>query len=627
MHPLAPRARRAGRTAILLVSSLLVLLAASGVRAAHFPVNSANDDDDGNCNPSHCSLREAIVAANASPGPDLVSFELGAAILQPGSQLPLLTDDGTVIRGDGAIVLDGSQAPNANGLFLRSSHNRIQGLVVRDFDFVGIYVQGAVATGPADGNTIGTDGDGVEDALEGNVIHGNGASGIRIEGSNAEGNIVAGNRIGTNAAGDQARPNGGPGVSIDFGARGNRVGTDGDGTSDDLERNVVSANALHGISLGSDGSNTVAGNYVGFAADGVAPLGNAHDGIAAYFSDDNSIGPDNVIGSNGSNGVAIAASRGNRVFGNWIGTDVTGTEARGNGFNGVRIFAIVDTPAMGNQVGFLTSYSPPFLFAVKPAGNVIAHNAWNGIYIDSHSEGFLATDNPLLFNSIHSNELLGIDLVSSACPLGGCTDGVTLNDDGDTDGGGNDALNFPVIQFASRSSTHTYARADIVQGLPNTSFTLQFFANPECDDSGHGEGEVYLGQVGALTDAAGNLSRFAALPVPAPAGSVITSTASARGLFGIPNNTSEFSACAELLEFGLEHLASGIQLLLQQLAESGAVREGKARALAKRVENILGHASPNREGKAERRLRSLLRRLERRAGVFADAEGRGQAPG
>jgi CSLREA domain-containing protein len=618
-HPLATC--RSPRLTPLLVPLLLLLVPISGARGAHFLVNSASDSDDGLCDLGHCSLREAIQAANASPGPDLVTFQIGSAI-HPGAQLPVLTDDGTVIRGGGDVVLDGDQAGSANGLLIRSSHNRIQGLVIRDFGAVGVFVQGNATTGPAEANTIGTDGDGAEDALEGNVIHSNGGSGVRIEGSKAKSNVVAGNWIGTNAQGDQARGNGGCGVSVAFDAEGNRIGTDLDGTSDDLEANVVAANGLHGIYFGSD-SNAAAGNIVGFGADGVVPLGNDSDGIAVYFGNSNTIGPDNWIGNNGSNGVAIAASKSNRVVGNRIGIDVDGSPA-GNGFNGVRVFAIEGTPALGNQIGFTTRFqvdAPAPL--VKAWGNVIAYSGWNGVYIDSHSEGFLAKDNGILFNSIYGNEALGIDLVSSACPLGGCTDGVTANDAGDTDGGGNDALNFPEIQSASRSSTHTYVLADIVQGLPNTPLTLQFFASSECDDSGNGEGELYLGQIRGTTDAAGNLSVFAALPVATPEGWVVTSTATTRGLLGlIPLETSEFSACAEPQLFRLAHLTGAILNLLQKLSGEGRMGKGDARRLETRLERALLLADRGREGRAARQLRRLQRRLatlERRGRLSPEA--------
>lgn len=51
-------------------------------------VNSANDADDGLCNSSHCSLREAINQANSGVGPDHIGFNLGSATIAPNSPLP-----------------------------------------------------------------------------------------------------------------------------------------------------------------------------------------------------------------------------------------------------------------------------------------------------------------------------------------------------------------------------------------------------------------------------------------------------------------------------------------------------------------------------------------------------------
>ena len=59
---------------------LLLVLATFGSALAQSPaiyvVNTTNDKDDGACNKSHCSLREAINAANSHPGADMITFNL-----------------------------------------------------------------------------------------------------------------------------------------------------------------------------------------------------------------------------------------------------------------------------------------------------------------------------------------------------------------------------------------------------------------------------------------------------------------------------------------------------------------------------------------------------------------------
>ena len=61
--------------------------------------------------------------------------------------------------------------------------------------------------GPVD-NLIGTNGDGINDAAERNVISGNRYAGVWINGQGTDGNVVAGNFIGTTVTGDVALANG-----------------------------------------------------------------------------------------------------------------------------------------------------------------------------------------------------------------------------------------------------------------------------------------------------------------------------------------------------------------------------------------------------------------------------------
>ncbi len=65
-----------GKVICLLILMLLITLPGQPVKAAAFIVNTTDDLDDGMCDATHCSLREAINAANASPGPDGISFDI-----------------------------------------------------------------------------------------------------------------------------------------------------------------------------------------------------------------------------------------------------------------------------------------------------------------------------------------------------------------------------------------------------------------------------------------------------------------------------------------------------------------------------------------------------------------------
>ena len=124
--------------------------------------------------------------------------------------------------------------------------------------------------GISSGNTIG--GSAAGDA---NVISSNASDGVEISGSSATANVVAGNLIGTNSTGTNALPNN-VGVEIDGGATGNLVGTNGDGVDDALERNILSGNLYAGVWMTGAGTdyNVVAGNYIGTDVTGTIAVGN-----------------------------------------------------------------------------------------------------------------------------------------------------------------------------------------------------------------------------------------------------------------------------------------------------------------------------------------------------------------
>ena len=94
-------------------------------------------------------------------------------------------------------------------------------------------------------NFIGTDSNGTNDATEGNVLSGN-VSGIGIQ-ANGDNAVIAGNLIGVNPAGTAAIANTASGVWItSTTVDGTRIGTDGNGVSDSLERNIISGNGWRG---------------------------------------------------------------------------------------------------------------------------------------------------------------------------------------------------------------------------------------------------------------------------------------------------------------------------------------------------------------------------------------------
>jgi len=154
----------------------------------------------------------------------------------------------------------------------------------------------------------------------GNVISGNVSAGVNL--GLAFRTVIQGNLIGTNAAGTAALPNR-TGISC-----GQTLSTVIGGGSHGA-RNFVSGNTANGILMISGAREaSVNGNFIGTDITGAAPLGNGQNGIAIrLFSTGNIIGGEtglsNVIAYNGAAGVAIGSdasdtSAGNRVSGNSI---------------------------------------------------------------------------------------------------------------------------------------------------------------------------------------------------------------------------------------------------------------------------------------------------------------------
>jgi hypothetical protein len=264
---------------------------------------------------------------------------------------------------------------------------------------------GVFAAGGSKNVIIGTNGDGVSDALEGNVISGN-VNGVLAGG--VTGLRIAGNRIGTNAAGTAAIPNTAEGVrfgGIGVAQTGAIIGTDGDGVSDDLEGNVISGNATVGVSLEDATGNRIAGNRIGTNAAGTAAVANGGGGIQFFpRSSSNLVGTNgdgvsdglegNLISGNNSTGVGLSfASNANRIAGNRIGTDATGTTALPNKGNGIQIAF-----SSGNVVGTNGD-------GVGDAaeGNVISGNGVNGVIINSIAFTGSSFDNVVAGNRIGTN--------------------------------------------------------------------------------------------------------------------------------------------------------------------------------------------------------------------------------
>jgi YVTN family beta-propeller protein len=421
----------------------------------------------------------------------------------------------------------GAGSPGATNVI---AGNTGHGIFVQASD--SIYVQGNLvgvnAAGSAMGNGIAgitminsTGSDGCRRSLIGgqlpserNVISANQWAGITIDGA-SDSITVMGNFIGTNITGTASLGNGNAGIIV--GAPHATIGGRGAGA-----RNIVSGNAMYGIEVRGDSSfgTTILGNFIGTDVNGTAAIGNGQAGVSLMWSArDVAIGGSlpgegNVISGNPA-GILISglACTRNVVMGNLIGTDLHGSAPLPNILDGISI-------ATGTGYGPTTTIGG----LAPEMGNTIAYNGGTGVAV------MRGLGNAILSNRIFANGKLGIDL-GGDIEFGGA--GVTLNDPLDPDSGANKFQNFPVIEYAEQNSG--YIRGSIAS-TPNSILGLQFFASPAPDPSGYGEGQVYLGSSWVLTDALGNAAFSLTLPVTFNAGQALTATATDSMW-----NTSEFS--------------------------------------------------------------------------------------
>jgi hypothetical protein len=535
-------------------------------------LSSFNVTNTGDSGPG--SLRQAILDSNNdTKATNTIDFDIpggGVQTIVPVSGLPAITRAALIdgwsqpgFVGTPLIELDGSQAGTGDGLTITAPNVTVRGLDIGGFALgAGIHLMGTSATrdwiygtflgtdptgtqalpnnegveidGGAVNNLVGTNGDGVNDTAERNLVSGNQSEGVWIDGQGASGNIIAGNLIGTDITGGLPLGNGGPllsdsqgdsfggGVAITGGASGNRIGTDGKSTDDVGERNVISGNNVDGVDVVGIGTmqNVVAGNLIGTDLTGNLSMGNGQVGVEpAFGASFNWIGVNpnggvekdegNIISGNGYAGVHIFGGDDNVVAGNEIGTDTTGTLSLPNTLFGIDIVA----DSKNNTIGGATAAS----------GNLITNNAGPGVVVGYDQQTLdISIGNQITANRIFGNKGQSIDLGD---------DGVTYNDPSPRPGP-NNFQHFPVIVAIANGQLQGW----LWGSTSDTTFRIDVFASSAYGPGGAGEAEDYLGSMEVTTDSQGQITFN--LPFIAPAGlPIITATAT-----DPQGNTSEVSA-------------------------------------------------------------------------------------
>lgn len=300
-----------------------------------------------------------------------------------GNFIGLRPDGNATISNQAGILLQNS-ASNIIGGATAASRNIISG------NGTGVLIVNGIA--PANqvlGNFIGIDDDGSTDRGNtnegiqvsnsastligpGNVISGNGGTGLAlITGTNLT--SVRGNIIGLNAAGTASVNNDVGGITIGGAAVVNASTNNTIGGTTAVDRNIISGHTGgdNGILIqnGSNG-NQVYGNYIGTDITGTIAIPNAI-GVEISNATGNIIGSvgagRNILSGNNQDGISlnnIAAPGNNQIVGNYVGLQPDGTTALGNGNDGI----FIGNPAVTSTI-------------VGP-GNVISSNTGDGIQLD-----------------------------------------------------------------------------------------------------------------------------------------------------------------------------------------------------------------------------------------------------
>ncbi len=373
--------------------------------AAGFTVSNLADSGAG-------SLRQAILDANANPGPDAVDFTVAGTITLL-SALPSITEDlildaRSTVQGGYNIVIDAT-GQNIGLEFSSGSENSMRGMAVTGAQtcirisngLTGLTLGSVGSEGEVGANgcsdhgleITGASGVSVINAFFGTsignqkgIVISNNASNIVIGGTSAEERVyvnnstqngihiedassvtIQGTYIGAGEDGASNEGNGQNGILVEGSSNDILIGGNSSG-----RRNLISGNGFHGITIYTDGVR-IQGNYIGTNANGDAAIPNVQGGISLE-SANNTVGGANasdghVISGNTGFGIKIDDTArnadGNVIKNNLIGLGANGETALGNGSIGIQIHAanLIDNTTIGGS----------------GQGNVISSNTASGI--------------------------------------------------------------------------------------------------------------------------------------------------------------------------------------------------------------------------------------------------------
>lgn len=409
-------------------------------------VTNTNDSGPG-------SLRQAIIDANADgTTPRVINFSIGVGVqtIQPLTALPALTASNILIDGSSqpgwaagspVIILDGtSSAFSFDGITINGTNNcTIQDLVINNGFNSGITITGNANNNAVYGCFVGTDETGTVAAPNslgimvsaaagqvnnntiigapgrGNIFSGNAGlfgAGMFLSG-NLNNMVVQGNFVGTDSTGTAAIPNAQAGAAIISQPSSTAVLCSGAliGGPNAGEGNIFSGNTTGpGLFMGFQNieNTTIQGNKFGVDITGTVAVPNGVGLITftdiattingTIFGGSNA-GEGNIVSANPGGGLGFQVNCNDSVIrGNFIGTDITGTVALGNGGGGLSI------QGSNNIIGGSTAGDR----------NIISNNGGNGIYIGQDSSN----------NTVQGN-YIGVDS-TGAVAMGNTNNGVEI---------------------------------------------------------------------------------------------------------------------------------------------------------------------------------------------------------
>lgn len=410
----------------------------------------------------------------------------------------------SVLLGESSLNGRNIISGNDNGAFMNGGHGTAYN------NYIGLDITGATAL-PNTGVGMLVRGDstivGGPNALESNVISGNGSVGLSLSHFATIGTKIMGNFIGTDYTDTVGIGNGTVGLVLNGGCIEVTVGGNNPG-----EGNVISANQTGGMTVNTGNYNYILGNYIGTDITGTVALANQRNGISLnsatnIFIGDGTAGGANVISANQWMGISLNGNSDSmRVKYNYIGTDPGGLLNLGNGDYGISINGGASDAEVGGSL--------------PGEGNFIANNGDGGVLVNYVG----SIRNEILGNSIYDHTGLGIFLST----------------------GSNNAQAAPDLTgYTAGVGTSTFFGT--FTSTPNTNFRLEFFSSPTSN-----QGKTYLGATFITTDAAGFYALAELLPVTISAAEpVITATAT-----DPDGNTSEFGVeiilATEILDFRIE---------------------------------------------------------------------------